>query len=227
VSSGPRYVDVDCALEALPKISGVSGFVRDEDGAPVASALVTLASEIAPKTATTDASGAFAFADLKPGTVTLRAEAEGFMVHVQSQDLHVGEEAKITMSLNRKPKNSQVKIEGKEIKLANQIHFENDSAKILGDSNVLLEEIAEVLRTRPNLRSVEIQGHTDNVGQKEHNVTLSDNRANEVRKWLVNAGIDSARLSAKGYGPDKPLAPNVSAGNRAKNRRVQFIILDK
>jgi outer membrane protein OmpA-like peptidoglycan-associated protein len=84
-----------------------------------------------------------------------------------------------------------------------------------------------VLSKNPNLEQVEIQGHTDNTGGRELNQRLSDSRANAVRDWLIKAGINAGRLTAKGYGQDKPLAPNVTEANRARNRRVQFIIVKK
>ncbi|MEJ7735097.1 MAG: OmpA family protein, partial [Polyangiaceae bacterium] len=132
-----------------------------------------------------------------------------------------------TLSVNKRPKVALVKIQGNEIKISKQIHFETDSAKIMGDSNQLMEEIADTMQRSPNLKKIEIQGHTDNTGTREHNATLSDQRANSVKAWLQSAGVDGSRLTAKGYGQDRPLAPNVTAANRAKNRRVQFIILEK
>jgi outer membrane protein OmpA-like peptidoglycan-associated protein len=75
-------------------------------------------------------------------------------------------------------------------------------------------------------RHVEVQGHTDNSGTPEHNKTLSEQRAEAVRLWLVQHGVVADRLIARGYGQEKPLVPNTSAANRGRNRRVQFIILD-
>ncbi len=89
-----------------------------------------------------------------------------------------------------------------------------------------MEEIADILQHNTGLRKVEIQGHTDNTGTREHNQQLSDARASSVKTWLVAAGVDGSRLVPRGYGQDRPLAPNVTAANRARNRRVQFIILE-
>ena len=72
-----------------------------------------------------------------------------------------------------------------------------------------------------------MQGHTDNSGTPEHNKVLSEQRAEAVRAWLVQHGVPSDKLVARGYGQERPIAPNVTAGNRARNRRVQFIILEK
>jgi outer membrane protein OmpA-like peptidoglycan-associated protein len=178
-------------------------------------------------TAVTDAKGNFRFADVPPGSVTFVVEAEGFMGHTSQADVRASEEAKPSLAVNKRPKIALVKVQGNEIKISKQIHFDTGSAQILSDSFPLMEEIADVLRTSSNLKKVEIQGHTDNTGGREVNQTLSDDRAKAVRAWLVKAGIDGNRLVSKGYGQDRPLAPNVTAANKAKNRRVQFIILEK
>jgi outer membrane protein OmpA-like peptidoglycan-associated protein len=90
-----------------------------------------------------------------------------------------------------------------------------------------LTEIADTVIRNPQLKRIEVQGHTDNSGTPEHNKVLSEQRAEAVRAWLVQHGAPADRLVARGYGQEKPLVPNVTAGNRSKNRRVQFIILDK
>ena len=102
-----------------------------------------------------------------------------------------------------------------------------DSATILPQSNALLTEIAGALVKNPRIKRVEVQGHTDNTGTAEHNKQLSEDRANAVVTWLGSHGVATDRLTARGYGQAKPLVPNVTAGNRAKNRRVQFIIVDQ
>ncbi|AUX45599.1 hypothetical protein SOCE26_070930 [Sorangium cellulosum] len=226
---GPTFVDVDCALEALPKTGNIVGTVKDaESGDAVAGATIRLVDAAGrEQTATTDGSGAFRFPDLPAGAVTLKVEAQGYMNHVNQADVRTSEDTRAALTVNKRPKVSLVKVQGNEIKISRQIHFETDSAKILGDSNALMEEIADVLQRNPNIRKVEIQGHTDNTGGREHNQTLSESRANSVRTWLIRAGVDGGRLQAKGYGQDRPVAPNVTPANKAKNRRVQFIILEK
>jgi outer membrane protein OmpA-like peptidoglycan-associated protein len=90
-----------------------------------------------------------------------------------------------------------------------------------------MEEIADVLQRNPDLKKVEVQGHTDNTGTPEINNKLSQDRADSVRTWLVDHGIAGDRLIAKGYGATRPLAPNVTPANRERNRRVQFVILER
>lgn len=225
---GPTFVDVDCPLESLPKLGNIVGQVKDgEGGAPVAGAIVRL-SDASGKalSATADGSGNFTFKDLGPGPVTLKTEAGGYMHHVDTVEVRVSDDNRTNITINKRPKLQLVKVQGNEIRVSKQIHFETDSAKILGDSNSLMEEITDVLVRTPTIKKVEIQGHTDNTGTRERNIQLSEARANAVKTWLVGAGVDGNRLVAKGYGQDRPLAPNVTAANRTKNRRVQFIILE-
>jgi outer membrane protein OmpA-like peptidoglycan-associated protein len=229
VPSGPQFVDVDCPIEALPRLSSVLGVVRDaESGTPVGGAVVKLTDSNAKEHSTTaDGGGNFVFKDMAPGAVIIRAEASGYMTHLNPPlELRAGEDSRPTVQIAKRPKVANVHLEGKEIRISKQIHFETDSSKILGDSNSLMEEIADVLQSHQGIKKVEIQGHTDNRGTPEHNMQLSDARANAVKSWLVGAGVDPNRLVAKGYGQTRPVAPNVTEANRARNRRVQFIILE-
>ena len=102
-----------------------------------------------------------------------------------------------------------------------------DSDEIKLDSHTLLSEVAEVLLTNPEIKLVQIQGHTDNKGKKSYNIDLSQRRAESVRRFLIEAGVSGVRLEAKGFGPNAPRAPNITATGRAKNRRVEFHILKR
>jgi len=113
-------------------------------------------------------------------------------------------------------------VTAKEIRISQQIHFEFNKATIRPESFPTLDAVADVLRQFPTMK-LEVQGHTDNVGGAAYNLKLSDARAASVRKYLVDHGIDGARLTSKGYGLTQPLVPNTTAENRALNRRVQFI----
>src|SRR5690606_24460307 len=116
-----------------------------------------------------------------------------------------GEETRAALSLNKRPKTQRVKVQGNEIRISDKILFETNSAKVLGQSSALLEEIADVLRRNPNIQLVEIQGHTDNTGGREHNQRLSESRAAAVKDYLVRNGIEAGRLTSKGYGQDRPI----------------------
>src|SRR5690606_39456412 len=72
---------------------------------------------------------------------------------------------------------------------------------------------------------IEIQGHTDDVGGREFNLELSERRAESVKRYLVEKGIDESRIKTSGFGPDRPIDPAKTSKARAKNRRIEFKVL--
>lgn len=104
------------------------------------------------------------------------------------------------------------------------IFFDTNKDTIKPQSEVVLEEALGVFQKYPDIR-VKISGHTDIRGSHEHNMDLSQRRAGSVRDWLVEHGMKSSRLETQGYGPDEPIADNKSKAGRAKNRRIEFEIL--
>lgn len=103
------------------------------------------------------------------------------------------------------------------------IQFAFGKADITPESAKTLAAIAETLKAHPALH-IEIQGHTDNIGGAGFNRTLSEARAAAVKEALTGGhGIEAARLSTAGFGDSRPLAPNDSEENRAKNRRVELV----
>ena len=102
------------------------------------------------------------------------------------------------------------------------IYFDTDQSAIKPESAPTLEEVASLLKIDGGLK-LEVSGHTDNTGEKAHNLKLSEARAQAVVKALTSSyGIEGKRLVAKGYGDAKPVAPNTSDENKAKNRRVEL-----
>jgi outer membrane protein OmpA-like peptidoglycan-associated protein len=102
------------------------------------------------------------------------------------------------------------------------VYFDTDKTDVKPDSSATLDEVASLLKIDRSLK-LEISGHTDNSGDKAHNMALSQGRANAVVKLLVSKyGIDAKRLIAKGYGDTKPVAPNTTDDGKAKNRRVEL-----
>jgi outer membrane protein OmpA-like peptidoglycan-associated protein len=110
------------------------------------------------------------------------------------------------------------------IEIKQQVHFATNKWRILKDSYDLLEQVASVLKDSPNIH-VRVEGHTDSVGTPEHNMTLSQHRAESVSEFLVEHGVDASRLVSQGFGLTKPIASNASAIGRAQNRRSEFHIL--
>ncbi len=105
------------------------------------------------------------------------------------------------------------------------VNFTTGSAELTPSSAGTLDAVADALRRYPEMR-VEIQGHTDSQGNRDFNTRLSQQRADAVRMYLLNKGIAASRLSARGFGPDQPVAGNDTAAGRAQNRRVELVILE-
>ena len=106
----------------------------------------------------------------------------------------------------------------------NNIYFDTDSSNIRTESYIALDQIVELLKENENIK-VEISAHTDNVGEYNYNINLSQQRSASVVNYLISKGISSENLEAKGYGETKPIAANDTEIGKAKNRRVEFTIL--
>jgi outer membrane protein OmpA-like peptidoglycan-associated protein len=104
------------------------------------------------------------------------------------------------------------------------IEFESNKAEIRTTSRPLLDEAAGVLNKYPSLK-VMIVGHTDNRGPHALNVELSRRRAEAVKTFLMDRGVDSERIMTRGEGPDAPLTTNDTRAGRAQNRRIEFQII--
>ena len=119
-----------------------------------------------------------------------------------------------------------VLIEPGQIHINRPVFFATDKDKILKKSFPVLKAVGDALRSTPGVRKVSIEGHTDDRGDADHNQDLSQRRADSVRAWLIEHGIDGEHLEAKGYGNTQPIRTNKTAKGRAENRRVQFTIID-
>ena len=106
--------------------------------------------------------------------------------------------------------------------IALYINFDTGKWELKADGKATVAEIAKMLKAAPTL-SIGIEGHTDNVGQALANKTLSEKRAQSVMAAVVGAGIDAKRLTAAGFGQERPVADNRSEEGRAKNRRVELV----
>ena len=107
------------------------------------------------------------------------------------------------------------------------VQFDTNKATIKPVSGPLLDEIAEVMQAHPEILQVEVQGHTDNRGGWQLNLRLSKQRAEAVLEALVTRGIETGRLTAKGFGPREPIATNATDEGREQNRRVEFKITER
>jgi outer membrane protein OmpA-like peptidoglycan-associated protein len=147
--------------------------------------------------------------------VEITADADGYMpkkkIISRSDD-----EASISLEKIEK---------GKGIVVDN-IHFEIDEAYLKKESLNILDRMVDSLKRNPGIR-LEVRGHTDSTGSREHNMKLSMRRADAVRDYMIKNGISPERLESKGFGFGKPIADNATAEGRRKNRRTEFFVLEK
>jgi outer membrane protein OmpA-like peptidoglycan-associated protein len=153
-------------------------------------------------------------------TYSVSANKEGFFFYSQSFD--VPKQTKyqeIIKDIQLKPIEKGTKV------VINNIFFETGKAILTPQSHLELEKAFDLLRTNPSM-VIEVGGHTDNIGDEESNMKLSHDRAKAVREYLVNRGINTDRIQAKGYGELNPIATNDTDDGRKANRRTEFVILD-
>lgn len=147
------------------------------------------------------------------------ANAANFIGISETMDLtEVGEYQEIVRDLYLVP----IEV-GSTVRL-NNIFFETGKAELQEESFNELNRVVEMLNQNPKM-TIELSGHTDNVGNDASNKKLSQERADACKKYLVEKGIDENRLKSVGYGEDKPVASNDTAEGQAQNRRVEFTIL--
>jgi outer membrane protein OmpA-like peptidoglycan-associated protein len=111
---------------------------------------------------------------------------------------------------------------GKNMVLKN-IFFNTNEYALLPASLTELSTLKDLLKNNPSLQ-IEVQGHTDNIGNDQQNEKLSLQRAKAVYDYLIEAEIDRERLRFKGYGKTKPIAPNDTEAQRRQNRRTSFVV---
>ena len=107
-----------------------------------------------------------------------------------------------------------------------RVNFDFGKDTIVGKRSFeALDLVAKVMVEHPEIKHLEVGGHTDNVGPNATNLDVSRRRAAAVLAYLVGRGVEASRLTSNGYGPDVPVAKNDTEAGRAANRRVQFNIL--
>ena len=105
------------------------------------------------------------------------------------------------------------------------INFKYNTAEISGaDPIPVLEEVVRIMNENPGIR-VEVQGHTDSDGTDEYNLDLSKRRADAIKEYLTRRGIDGARLETRGFGESRPIDTNSTDIGKARNRRVEFVVI--
>ena len=153
-------------------------------------------------------------------TFALNVAKGGYLFYSENFSLKTAATAEKPFSI--KIPLEKIKVGGKVV--LKNIFFETSRYELLPDSKAELEQLISFLNANPKV-SIEIGGHTDNVGDDKSNQLLSENRAKTVLNYLLDRKINPARLKAKGYGKSNPVADNSTAEGRQSNRRTEFKIL--
>jgi outer membrane protein OmpA-like peptidoglycan-associated protein len=212
-----------CELTAIPLSSNLLGTVTDSDGKALPGVQVELTGP-AQRTLTSGNTGEIKAEALPAGEYYAQVNVQEYLFKRVPVTIVSRNDATVRLSLTPRPRKPQVILTSREVKIGTEVVFRPSSADIDARSTTVLAEVADVLAHNPQIR-VQVQGHTDNSGEPGTNRMLSQRRADSVRQWLINAGIEAARIEAKGYGDEQPIVPNLTPESRARNRRVQFTLL--
>lgn len=217
----------DLYAEARPQqMAFMGGDIKDKEGNPVTGAIVEIKNALTKEKT-------HAVVDSITGkwmaAVSLKKK-DNFIITVKKDSVAFN-----SMIVNLK--NASYETPPAEIKLdvakaepgksfvINNIYYNTNSDQVKEESKLILESFADYLKENPNIK-VEIQGHTDNIGNPKDNEALSTNRAYSIKQLLEEYKIDGNRIVAKGYGQSKPIADNKTEEGRAKNRRTEFLIME-
>jgi len=160
--------------------------------------------------------------DLSSGAHTLVVTAPGYSVHEEQVTLLAGDDRRLQVHLDA----AKIVLEKRRIRILEKVQFEFGKAVLRAESHDLLDQVAAVIVTNPDIGRVEVAGHTDSKGTEAFNQQLSSDRADAVRLYLVAAGVAENRLISTGYGESRPLDTNRTESGRETNRRVEFNLVD-
>ena len=127
----------------------------------------------------------------------------------------------MTESCGQAPRTRRLEL----FRINERVLFANRSAKIEPEMAKLLDDIADRL-TRNHVRMVRVEGHTDNIGSAQFQQRISEQRADAVRDYLIKKGVEAGRLQPISYGTKRPIDTNSTEEGRARNRRVEIIVVE-
>jgi outer membrane protein OmpA-like peptidoglycan-associated protein len=222
LTSNENIANKDFAL--FPEIQGVLCIAKAIDSksfAPVDATLAVKNNKRVVKSAKTDNTGTFKVDVPEGKSYNIEVSAPGYIPQQQIIDLTIvprGEKKEISLD-------PLVKIEkGLVLKFQN-MNFKRGKAKLTPEALKIMNLVSDILNENPKLQ-IEILGHTDNVGRPALNMKLSNNRANAVMRYLIRRGAKPEQMKAFGFGEIKPLVSNKTAAGKAKNRRIEFKVVE-
>ncbi|MEW5855663.1 MAG: OmpA family protein, partial [Myxococcota bacterium] len=214
---------VDLRLTPQPRAAAFKAtIVNDKDESVPAKIILT---EARGNVVELDAQDGTVTADVPPGKYKAVARAEGYLLIGKNVVVEAGSRTAEVFLLKPEPRKRLTVLTKERIEIKSTIHFEYNKARLLSSSSFLLDEVVDTLLKNPQIERIRIEGHTDNTGAADYNQQLSQARAEAVREYLISNGVAESRVEAVGYGDARPLAPNTTEAGRARNRRVEFVII--
>lgn len=177
--------------------------------------------------AMSQADGSFEFRQIYTGFEVVYAALSGYKDGSATADIGQGDdnpEVLIYLEKAREVMFDQQSIKVGQAVQLNNILFDQGKADLRQESKVELEKIVILMKENPT-SEIELSGHTSSEGDPAFNRSLSYRRVKSCKDYIVEKGIDTARIIAVGYGPDRPIAPNDNEANRARNRRVEMRVV--
>ena len=212
---GPAEPDKELTVTLAPHVGTVKITVVDGEGAALPDARVFVRGEEVGK-------GSHE-ASHRIGLLKVGARLQGFKPARVETTLAKDEVAEFQLRMEP----SKASLSGDRIEIKESVFFDSGKASIQDRSFALLDEIAGILADNVIITKVGVEGHTDTRGAAASNKALSQERADAVKAYLVGKGIDADRIEATGYGEERPVDEANTAAAHEKNRRVDFVVLER
>lgn len=161
--------------------------------------------------------------EVPEGPYSLVVQAPGY--RLQDRDVEVVRDTEVEVQLTLEP--AAAEVIGERIDIRESVYFETNLDAIQSRSLAMLDEIAEILAHHPELTLIRIEGHTDSRGDAAYNKDLSQRRADAVRAYLMDRGVEGERLKAVGFGEERPLRDEETPEAWEINRRVDFFVEER
>jgi outer membrane protein OmpA-like peptidoglycan-associated protein len=204
-------------LKPTDKLALLTGVVTNFKGKPLSKEVIMFVNDKTKQVVKVNTDAAGKFEVLVPVNATYSLKYKNFTSDVDYTKMQVPADKEATYEVG-------IKIDPPKDFVLNDVFFDSGKSALKPNSYKALNDLVEILKIK-NTMVVEIQGHTDDVGNLDDNMKLSQSRAEEVRKYLISKGIEENRVSAKGYGPTQPIAENTTEAGKAKNRRTSLKVI--
>lgn len=195
----------------------LKGIVTNFKGKPLGSEIILLENEKTGSVIKVNTNATGKFEVLVPVNATYLLKYKNFTMDMDYTKMEIPGDKNAIYEL-------EIKIDPPKEFVLQNVYFDTGKSTLKPNSNKALNDLVEVLKIKKTM-VVEIQGHTDNVGSEEENLKLSQARAEAVKKHLITKGIAVNRVTAKGYGPTRPVADNATEEGKAKNRRTSLKVI--